>query len=95
MRAIDFSCRLLLNVYGDDMSVAQWLVLLCVMSGVETSEGLSKFCGRSLSTCINLLRMLEAKGYVRKVTEKSDVFLTTASGRERVRNLLSFISDGK
>ncbi len=94
MKAIEFSRRLLLNVSRDPLSTAQWLALLSVMSGVETGEELAEFFGRSVSTCTNLLRILESKGYVRRITRESNVYLTTVQGRERVQQLLTFISAG-
>lgn len=95
MKAIDFSRRLLLKVSRDQMTTAQWLALLSVLSGVENGEELSKFFGRSVSTCTNLLRMLEAKGYVRRITDKSELYLTTAQGKARVQQLLTFIFSEK
>lgn len=92
MRAIDFSCKLLLNVSRDSMTVPQLLVLLCVMSGVSTSEELAAFTGRSVSTCTNLLRMLEIRGLLRKIGRTNEIYLSTVEGKEKVRELLTFIS---
>lgn len=73
------------------MTISQWLALLSITSGIATSEELADFSGYSLSTCSNLLRMLEIRGYIRKVSAKSGVFVVTPEGKERVRNLLTFI----
>lgn len=92
MRAIDFSCQLLLNMSWDSMTVMQWLVLLCIVSGISTSEELSAYTGRSVSTCTNMLRMMELRGWLKRVSQKSEVYLTTVEGKEKVRELLTFIS---
>ncbi|MBQ3240260.1 MAG: winged helix-turn-helix transcriptional regulator [Akkermansia sp.] len=92
MRAIDFSCWLLLNVSRDTMTLTQWLTLLCLVAGIATSEELADFTGHSVSTCTNILRMLEIRGYVKKISKRSEMYLVTAPGKARVKELLSFIS---
>lgn len=93
MRAIDFACCLLLNVARDSMTPALRLTLLCVMSGMETSEAISDFTGYSPGTCTNMLRTLEHRGLLQRVSRVSEVYLTTIAGKNHVRQLLAFVCD--
>ena len=92
MKAIDFSCHLLLNISRDSLTTMQWLVLLCIISGMATSEELADFTGRSVSTCTCMLRLLENRGLLRKISQTREVYLSTAEGKEKARELLTFIS---
>lgn len=93
MRAIDFACCLLLNVARDSMTPALRLTLLCVMSGMETSEAIADFTGYSPGTCTNMLRTLEHRGLLKRVGRVSEVYLTTLAGKNHVRQLLAFVHD--
>ncbi|MBQ2814886.1 MAG: hypothetical protein IJE66_07790 [Akkermansia sp.] len=88
MKAIDFACRLLVNVSRDDMSPAARLVLLCVMAGLESSDAIALFTGMSVRTCTGVLRNLESRQLLCRIGD--DLYLTTAGGKERIRRLFDF-----
>lgn len=87
MRAIDFACRLLVNISRDDLPPAARLVLLCVVAGMETGEDIAAFTGIVPRSCTAILRHLEGAQLLRCVG--GEVYLTTPEGRERVRRLLA------
>ena len=92
MKAIDFACRLLVNVSRDDMTPATRLVLLCVVAGLDTSEDISSFTGLIPSSCTAILRNLENRNLLLRVGSGREVYITTAAGRERVKSLMDVTS---
>ncbi len=88
MKAIDFACRLLVNVSRDDMTPATRLVLLCVMAGLDTGEDISSFTGMTPSSCTTILRNLESRKLLLRIGHSREIYITTAIGRERVKRLL-------
>ncbi len=90
MRAIDFACRLLVNLATDAMSPAARLVMLCVAAGLENAEDIARLTGITPGTCTNLLRLLAKRQVLHCVHGKCDLYVLAPDGKEHVRQLLTF-----
>lgn len=90
MRAIDFACRLLVNLATDPMSPAARLVMLCVAAGLENAADIARFTGITPGTCTNLLRLLAKRSILRCIPSLTDLYILAPAGKEEVRRLLTF-----
>lgn len=91
MRAIDFACRFLIKVAADDMSPGARLMLMCLAAGLDMAEDIARMTGIYASSCTQLLRMLERRGFVRCVSREYGIYELTAAGKDRIRQLLDFL----
>lgn len=92
MKAIDFACRLLININNDDLSPAARLILLCVAGGINTSEELADFTGMTKSACTNVLRVLRDGTLLQNISRNSPIYILSPAGREKVRKIMDFRS---
>lgn len=91
MRAIDFACRLLVNVATDTMAPASRLVMLCVAAGLDNAADIARLTGIIPGTCTNLLRGLVRRKVLHRVSSReTELFILAPQGREMVRQLLTF-----
>ncbi len=92
MKAIDFSCRLLLRLQEDDLSSNSQRVLIALAAGLETSRDIGQNCQLSSQASSAVLSSLERAGLVlRLATRKPSEYQLSPQGRERIRSYLSFL----
>lgn len=92
MKAIDFACRLIVNITEQRQSLPSVCVLFAVAAGLECREDISQVTRLTNSSCTFLLRQLEKQGLVFSlVREDGDVYLLSHKGKDYVRTLLSFL----
>lgn len=91
MKAIEFSCSLLLNISRDSLTPALRLVLLSILSGRNTGEQVRSFMGIPRGVCTNLLNTLEACGMIACNRGTDKVYSVAAKGEEYVKQLFNFI----
>ena len=94
MKAIDFACRLLARLAGDEMPDASRRVLLAVAAGLAEAPDIARLTGLAPTACAQTLARLRKQGFVLCNDPIHGGHILTAAGKAKVAGFFDFMHPG-
>ena len=94
MKAIDFACRLLARLAGDDMPDASRRVLLAVAAGLPEAPDIARLTGLAPTACAQTLAKLRKQGFLLCNDPIHGGHILTPTGKAKVACFFDFMHPG-
>lgn len=87
MRAVDFACRLLVNIGRMELTHTEMKVLLALAAGMHESETIAEALDIRYCSCTLCLRNMCKRSFA--LRGRGSTYVLTAAGKSKVAQILS------